>query len=230
MDDLAADAAVALDFLRAQPGVLADAVGLFEHSEGGWVILRAAAARDDVAFAVTNSCPGMSPAVQDRYALANAMRLADGAAAQDIDAGLAMYDRLVAAGRRGADFAEATRLLDTGTNPSILARFWADVDERHWEFLKRKQDHDPIPDVQQLRCPHLAIFGGADQLVPVADSIHAFSTAACRADRHDRSRLTVEVFPGADHRIVTPGASFAPGYLTTLARWIQVQTGIDSIG
>lgn len=171
MDDLAADAIVALGFLRAQPEVQADAVGLFGHSEGGWVVLRAAAAHDDVAFVITNSCPGMSPAAQDRYALANALRQADGATAHDIDAALALYDRLIAAGRRDAAFAEATRLVNAGTNPSILADYWADVDERHWEFLKRKQDHDPVPDVLRLRCPHLAIFGGADQLVPVADSI-----------------------------------------------------------
>jgi uncharacterized protein len=124
-------------------------------------------------------------------------------------------------GRHGADFAEATRLLDTGKKPSILAGFWAEVDERHWEFLKRKHDHDPIPDVRQLRCPHLAIFGGPDQLVPVTDSIHLFSAAVCQPDRPDRATLTVEIFPGADHRLQLPGIRFAPRYLTTLARWIM---------
>ena len=44
MDDLASDAAAALDFLRAQPEVRTEAVGLFGHSEGGWVVLRAATA------------------------------------------------------------------------------------------------------------------------------------------------------------------------------------------
>ncbi|WP_446038505.1 alpha/beta hydrolase family protein [Streptomyces sp. SID1121] len=34
LDDLAADAAAALDFLRDRPEVRADAVGLFGHSEG----------------------------------------------------------------------------------------------------------------------------------------------------------------------------------------------------
>lgn len=70
MDDLAADASAALNFLRAQPEVQADAVGLFGHSEGGWVALRAGTARDDVPWVVTNSCPGTTPAAQERYALA----------------------------------------------------------------------------------------------------------------------------------------------------------------
>jgi uncharacterized protein len=224
MDDLAADVVAALGFLRTRPGVHADTVGLFGHSEGGWVVLRAAAARDDVAYVVTNSCPGMSPAAQDRYALAKAMRQADGVAEQDIDSALTLYDRLIEAGRRGANFAEATRLLETEKKPSIIADLWADVDERQWEFLKRKQDHDPIPDALRLCCPHLAIFGGTDQLVPVADSIHLFGIAACHANRPSRSRLTVEVFPGADHRMRLTGTRFAPDYLTTVAQWIQGQS------
>ena len=53
------------------------------------------------------------------------------------------------------------------------------MDERLWEFLKRTQDHDPVPDALRLRCPHLAVFGGADELVSVADSARRFSAAAC---------------------------------------------------
>jgi hypothetical protein len=44
---------------------------LFGHSEGGWVVLRAACARGDVPWVVTNSCPGVTPAAQERYALAS---------------------------------------------------------------------------------------------------------------------------------------------------------------
>jgi dipeptidyl aminopeptidase/acylaminoacyl peptidase len=50
MDDLAVDAVAALGFLCDQPVVRAEAVGLFGHSEGGWVVLRAAADRDDVSY------------------------------------------------------------------------------------------------------------------------------------------------------------------------------------
>jgi pimeloyl-ACP methyl ester carboxylesterase len=170
----------------------------------------------------------MTPAVQDRYALANALRETDAATERDIDSTLAVYDRLIEAGRRDADFAEATRLVDSAPTLSTFADYWAEVDMRLWEFLKRKQDHDPIPDALRLRCPHLAIFGGADQLVPVVDSIHLFTTAACHPDRHQRATLTVQVFPGADHRIQTHGTThLAPGYLQTLTQWINYRTDIN---
>jgi hypothetical protein len=40
--------------------------------------------------------------------------------------------------------------------------------------------------------------------------------------------LTVEIFPGTDHRLRLTGTRFAPEYLTTLARWLQGQTSIHS--
>ncbi|MGW5488729.1 alpha/beta hydrolase family protein [Streptosporangium sandarakinum] len=222
--DLAADAAAALDFLCARPGVRAGAVGLFGHSEGGWVVLRAAAVRDDLPWVITNSCPGTTPAVQERHALTGALRRA-GADVGDTDRTLALYDRLVEAGRDGADFAAATRFVDSASPSPAFASYWAGVDERLWEFLRRKQDHDPIPDAARLRCPHLAIFGGADELVPVAESVRLFGAAACRPDRHPRAGLTAEVFPGADHRVQMGGdGPLASHYLATLTRWIGHHT------
>ncbi|MEU9836331.1 alpha/beta hydrolase [Streptosporangium sp. NPDC048047] len=222
--DLAADAAAALDFLRATPGVRAGAVGLFGHSEGGWVVLRAAAVRDDLPWVITNSCPATTPAVQERHALTGALRRA-GADARDTGRTLALYDHLVEAGRAGADFATAAGLVGSAGPSPAFASYWAEVDERLWRFLRRKQDHDPVPDAERLRCPHLAIFGGADELVPVAESVRLFGDAACRLDRHPRARLTVEVFPGADHRVQTDGEGLlASCYLTILARWIGQHT------
>ncbi|MEV5831572.1 alpha/beta fold hydrolase [Spirillospora sp. NPDC052242] len=128
MDDLAADALAALDFLRSQLAVPAEAVGLFGHSEGGWVVLRAAV-QDALPWVIINSCPGTTPAVQERYALANTLQ-ADGLASpQHIDRSLALYDRLVEAGRRDAGFAEATRLIAAAGEASDIAAYWADVDE-----------------------------------------------------------------------------------------------------
>jgi pimeloyl-ACP methyl ester carboxylesterase len=102
------------------------------------------------------------------------------------------------------------------------------MDERLWEFLKRIQDHDPVPDALRLRCPHLAVFGGADELVPVADSTRRFSAAACHPGRHRQAALTIEVFPGASHRIqVDASAGLAPGYLGILAQWITAKADIS---
>ncbi|TQM78751.1 hypothetical protein FHX81_1029 [Saccharothrix saharensis] len=224
LDDLASDAAAALDLLRARPEVRGEAAGLFGHSEGGWVVLRATALRDDVPWVVTNGGPGTTPAVQDRYALSTLLRRTGGITDEEVDAALAAYDRVVEAGRRDADLAEASRLAQHP--PTAFTAHAAEVDEHYWEFLKRKQDHDPVPDAVRLRCPHLAVFGADDELVPVAESVRLFTEAACHRERHHRATLTVEVFPGADHRVRTDGGTRpAPGYLDALTRWILGRTG-----
>ncbi|MEU6389670.1 alpha/beta hydrolase [Streptomyces sp. NPDC046939] len=218
LTDLAADASAALDFLRSRPEVRADTVGLLGHSEGGWVVLRAASGRDDLPWVVTNSCPGVSPAVQERHALKQRLKENDTGS----DATLALYDRLVQAGRDGADFATAARLVEDAGRPPGLGPFWDGVDGRVWAFLARKQDHDPAADLRGLRCPHLAFFGGGDRLVSVADSLRVLGATACDPGRPERATLTVEVVPGADHRLRVPGSvCMAPGCLDRLTRWIH---------
>src|SRR5262249_59125171 len=57
-------------------------IGLFGHSQGGWVVVEAAARGFPVEFVITNSGPGVSPARQERYSLAN--KLAGGEEAEKL--------------------------------------------------------------------------------------------------------------------------------------------------
>jgi len=104
----------------------------------------------------------------------------------------------------------------------MLRPYIEPLDEAMWAFFKREHNHDPIPDCQSLRCPHLAVFGSADHLVPVEESAAAFTTAACTTGRHPMATLTIHVVPGADHRLRT-GAEAAPRarHLAYLCGWIK---------
>jgi pimeloyl-ACP methyl ester carboxylesterase len=42
-------------------------VGLFGHSQGGWVVIEAAGRKPEIAFVIANSGPGVAPAEQERY-------------------------------------------------------------------------------------------------------------------------------------------------------------------
>jgi hypothetical protein len=212
LDDFATDALAALALLRAQ-GVTS--AGLFGHSEGGWVVLRAAA-RADASWVIANSCPGMTPGAQDRFGTTNWLRK-EGATEGEIAEAAARYDAVGEAGRRGAGFAEVSALLADYDDPYEL---WVDLDERSWEFMRRKQDHDPLPDLRALRCPVLAVYGGADQLVPVRESIDLFSGVACEPDRDPAAIFDVAVFPGANHRVQTETGALAAGYLDRLVGWV----------
>ncbi|MFG3257604.1 alpha/beta hydrolase family protein [Streptomyces sp. NPDC048172] len=226
--ELADDASAARDFLRGTPGADPARVGFLGHSEGGWAALLAATGRDDVPWLVTSGCPAVTPAVQGRHELTNLVRAsatASGSATPDEESALALYDRLTEAGRRGADFGEARELVRAAGSPPWVAELWGELDAALWGFLARKQDHDPLPGVRGLRCPHLAAYGAADPLVPVAESVRLLAAANGEAGRALRATLTAELFPGADHRVqVDAGTRLAPGYPEALLRWLRNRT------
>ena len=61
------DALAAVAAIRSEAGVDVP-IGLFGHSQGGWVVVEAASRRAGAAFVVSNSGPGVSPGEQERYA------------------------------------------------------------------------------------------------------------------------------------------------------------------
>src|SRR5690242_14306342 len=101
--------------------------GAARAQRGGWVVLRAAAGRDDVPWVITSGCPGLTPAAQERHALAGVLRRAG---EQDADSILALFDRLAEAGRRGGDFAEAARIVSSARPSRAFRDYWSDRDER----------------------------------------------------------------------------------------------------
>ena len=61
-DQLGRDALAGVELLRQREEVNPDMVGLWGHSEGGWVVPIAAASSQDVAFAITVGASALSPA------------------------------------------------------------------------------------------------------------------------------------------------------------------------
>jgi uncharacterized protein len=203
----AADVAAQLACLRAQ-GVDPVRLGLFGHSQGGWVVLEVAAADPAVALVVTNSGPGVTMARQERFAT-EAHMLAAGAPADAVAGALVTQDALMALVRAGADFdAVQAAAGDDGHGPG---------DDAELELVRRWLDHDPRPALERLTCPLLAIFGGQDLVTPVEESI-----AVLRAARADgRGELEIVTLPDGDHRLHTgePPALHS-AYDTTLGDWI----------
>lgn len=221
LDDLATDALAAFDHLAQILGPRVP-VGLFGHSEGGWVALRAAARSDRVAFVVTNSCPGMTPGEQDRHAIVEAMRV-DGVAQAEQTSALNLYDDLMCAAIADNSYADVESAVEHSAGRGLLQHYLGDIGPTMWPFWKRKSPHDPLHDHAALTCPHLAIYGAADPMVPVRESIDAYTRSACMTARNVGATLTVHVVPGADHRILQPGQRTPVArHLDQLASWITV--------
>jgi pimeloyl-ACP methyl ester carboxylesterase len=208
--DLAASVAAASALLPSVP------IGLFGHSQGGWVVLEACelVAPD---FVITNSGPGVSPRVQEQFSTKN--RIA-GVSPQRRTAAVELFDSILDRLSRGDAFDAVDGWLREPHQADVAATLvdagaFVPQEEALWRFATTLIDYDPQQALRKVRVPLLALFGAADTVVPVEASVNRFR-ANVRAEC-----LDVRVFPGADHRIqVQDGDDFAAGYLDAITGFI----------
>jgi pimeloyl-ACP methyl ester carboxylesterase len=214
-ETLAAVAAVA-----GQPEVDADRIALIGGSQGGWVAPLAASRGDAVKAVVTISGPGVTVAESDEYQI-EAEGIHDGYSREEIDQALALFRRVLGRLRAGDDPADvlAGEIDLLGTPVAELAELSS---VKELAFFGRIADYDPVPALEALRCPLLAIFGANDVHVPTDASVAAYRAAFARSG-HDRHQIAV--FPDADHRILvadpaTGRTRRAPGLFELIAAWL----------
>ena len=184
------------------------AVGIFGHSQGGWVAIDVAATYGPVDFVISNSGPGVGPAAQERFRmslhaddLTSTRRIAD------------LFDDLVALAIDDADFDEVRAVV--AAHPDAL-RFYTEYLEEGpdaWELEKALFVYDPEPVIQRVESPVLVIYGRAERVVPVDDSVAAFARLLPTAQ--------IVVLPGGDHRLHDEGGRFVRGYFETLRTFLD---------
>jgi uncharacterized protein len=210
------------DLLACTARLLSDSgvpkpVGLFGHSQGGWVVVEAAGRNPPIAFVVASSGPGVTPAEQERYSHRTYLAKND-VTESEMHEALEPFDKLVEALQRGATYEDVRRQVESEQLPSVyqerkLVLFPEDAEL--WSFLLRIFDYDPRAALERIRVPVLALFGADDSLVPVDASVTVYREAV------QPELLSVAVFPDADHRMQTGDAPLlAEGYLETLTSFV----------
>ena len=215
----ASQALAALELLRSHPAVDAGRVGIWGHSQGGWLAQILASRLPELAFAIANSGPSINVELQDLYGCEHTMR-AEGHSEDDIKQALEFLDALHDAARRGDPYetVEADMLINAREQP-WYGYFQID-DPETWNFacISAAEHYEPVEALSQIRCPFLAIYGALDVLVPAWQSAEESGRALHKAGNRD---ATIVVFPSGNHRILdaTTG-DFATGYLNLLGDWI----------
>jgi len=96
---------------------------------------------------------------------------------------------------------------------------------------KREMSYDPMPALEKVKCPVLAIFGELDTLTPVVETTANYRKGLRKAGNKD---VTIKVFPNADHALLVwpkpndPGhwPVLAAGYLDLVTNWINKHAAV----
>lgn len=228
----AADAVAAVRYLRGRSDVRPAQVGLTGRSRGGWFAPLAASLSEEVAFLVLFVPPAVSPAEQETTRRLTRLR-EDGRSAATLeraDEALRETWRFGATGEGWQAYAEARRLaVEAGVPEEHLEADRPDPAE--WQWIRLNMAYDPVPALERVRVPVLALFGEVDRSVVPEDNLPRMRAALERAGNRD---FDLVVVPGADHGLrVRPEAAegsesvpahrqvgFGPGGWPTVERWL----------
>lgn len=227
-ETLAEDAQAAVTWLRSQPGIDPERIGLIGPSQGGTVALLAAAADPRIAWVVLRSTSMVTPAAQERYRLSTLLAQTghnprECAAA---DAFLELKFMAASTGQWTEYEARAAKLKSrpwfelVGGAPPRESAFHA--------FWKEHAAFDPLSVAARVRQPVLWLLAEFDESSPPpAETLLARARAV--------PNLDVEVITGADHGMMATGemhqsdealptaTGYAPDYLRTLLNWVEAR-------
>ena len=218
IEDQAADLGAFL--ARAREIVVGVPVGLFGHSQGGWVVLEASRSVSPD-FVITSSGPSVTPRVQEEYSTRSrigTLALGDAHAASVLELYGELFDRMSA----GHSWDQASAWMDArAADFALLESVGAFVPDgpELWSFARLIIDYDPAPALAALAVPLLAVLGSADTVVPVEAAVDAYR----RTVRPEL--LSLHVVEGGDHRIQDPESEELMGeYLGLVAGFVVARS------
>ncbi|MBH8559155.1 alpha/beta hydrolase family protein [Hymenobacter negativus] len=232
--DYTTDAQAALAWLRAQPGIRKNQVGVIGHSQGGTAAIGAAgqpAGPDFLVLLAAPALPGDELIVQQSLALAR-LQTSDAAQLATTEKLQRTMTQIV---QQNPDNAQArTRLLAyyNGINPQLAAQAEPQLAMLTSPDYRHLLADRPAQTLAKVKCPVLALGGGKDQQVPAIANLAATTAGLKTAGNRD---VTTKELPGLNHLFQTAPTgnpaeygtieeTFAPSALAVIGDWIGLHT------
>ncbi|MEQ9425022.1 MAG: alpha/beta fold hydrolase [Cyclobacteriaceae bacterium] len=222
-EDLANDAVQAIDFLKNDPRINPDLIGLWCISQGGWVGPVVARKSKSISFAIIISGGGASPKESELFSYQNILNntdLMDSDKAEAMELVNQYFDYL----ETGSGYTELKNKIAKSTEAVWyqyvqLDRILPDEQNRfNWEWVAT---YNPAPDIGNIDFPLLLMFGGKDASHPTELSVTKWKEFLSPSSL---KKVVIEVFPEAGHGIRMrhiEGRPFAPGYEETMINWLE---------
>ena len=233
--DYTTDAQAALAWLRAQPGIRKNQVGLLGHSQGGTAAIGAAmqaGGPDFLVLLAAPALPGDEMLVQQSLAIAH-LQITDAAQLADIEQKQRAMTQII---QQNPDNAQARTKLVALFNPTNDPRISAQLEPQlvgltSPDYRGILADR-PAQTLAKVHCPVLALGGSKDVQVPATRNLAATATALKAAGNRD---VTVQELPGLNHLFQTAPTggiseygtieeTFAPAALQVIGDWMTRHT------
>ena len=227
-EDLADDVVAAVDYLKTRPDVDRTHIGLLGISQAGWIMPLASLHSKDIAFLISLSGAGVSPAETTLDQARNEMTMSGmpQPTVEDILNVLRLQYEFARTGNGWDEYAAARDRLAArmGKPPDTIP---GTPDAPHFQFIKRLYFYDPVPTLRQLRTPTLAIWGELDNNIVAVKNKAAWDDSLRASGNRD---YTATILAKANHSMweANTGSNaemkslqrFVPAYFTTVEGWL----------
>jgi pimeloyl-ACP methyl ester carboxylesterase len=226
----------AIEVLKSHPDIDPQQIGLWGISQAGYVMPHLLSERNDIAFMIAVSCPGMAGVDQGAY-LVSAQAVCAGypeSEAEQMQNFLSAIERV----QTYQEYVEYKVLLDDLASIESAAIFGYKSGvkpEEDWHVPNLQGDYfwNPITVIEKTTIPVLAFFGGKDTQVDPIQGAQAYREAL---DRAKNPNFRVEFIPGVDHNLIlsktgcleeqekrtrSEWTNYAPAYLNILETWLK---------
>jgi pimeloyl-ACP methyl ester carboxylesterase len=235
-EDFAQDVEEHLAYLKTKPFIDIHKIGLCGHSEGGMIAPMVAARNKDIAFVMLMAGPGIP--ITDLMLYQNkAVLLASGIDTKVVEAYLPLYKKLVISISNAKDYEvalqqsltilqqwrkdtnpdyvkQSTNITDDASEKEFAQTMTKSLSTKWWQFF---MNYNPQSNLEKVKCPVLAINGGAD--IQVVSKPNLDGIAAALKKGHNAKGTTKE-FAGLNHL-------FQKCQACTVAEYGQIETTIE---
>lgn len=240
--EFASDLESAVAFLKTRKEINTKKIGLIGHSEGGLIAPMVAADSKDVAFIILLAGPGLT----GEDILLKQSRLigrANGLSDEDLNRADETNKKIYGILKEKTDlneikkeltviFEEALNQLPAANQPPAeqkMAYVSQAVNRIATPWFKFFVSYDPVPALEKVKCPVLALNGEKDLQVPPKEDIEAIKMAL---EKGGNQKVTTKILPNLNHLFQesTTGSpseyekneqTFSPVALTEISDWIK---------